>query len=90
MKDEPLLELRQLAVSFSNAGIITSGLAGLHIAPGNAMAGSTVQQVLTAANQALGGGSLPPGMTIGALNDLVTRLNENYDGGTVNNGLLVP
>jgi hypothetical protein len=86
-----VLALR-LAVDFSNAGVITGGLSLLKVAPGNPMAGSTVAQVLSVANQVIAGNTsaLPSGMTVSSLNDLISNINQNYDGGTTNNGLLIP
>ncbi len=82
----------QLSVDFSKAGVITAGLAGQKLAPGNPLAGSTVTQVLTLANQVLAGNTsaLPSGMSVSSLNDLLSRMNQNYDGGTTNGGILVP
>lgn len=82
----------QLAVNFSNAGVITPGLASLKVASGQPLAGQTVSQVLAIANRVLGGDltALPSGMSISALNDVMTRINENFDNGTTNNGFLVP
>ena len=82
----------RLAVDFSNAGAIAHGLGDLKIAPGRTLAGQTVLQVLATANRVLGGdlAALPPGMSISALNDVMTRINENFDNGTTNNGFLVP
>lgn len=82
----------QLAVNFSNAGVITPGLASLKVASGHPLAGQTVSQVLAIANRVLGGdlSVLPPGMSIAALNDAMARINENFDNGTTNNGFLVP
>ena len=82
----------QLAVDFSAAGKITSGLSALKIAPGNPLAGQTVAQVLALANKVLGGNTaaLPAGVSISTLNDVMTRINENFDNGTTNNGYLVP
>jgi hypothetical protein len=82
----------QLAVNFSNAGVITPGLASLKVASGHPLAGQTVSQVLAIANRVLGGdlAALPPGMSISALNNVMTRINENFDNGTTNNGFLVP
>jgi len=81
----------QLSVDFSNAGITRTGLGALKIASGP-LIGQTVAQVLALANTVLGGntGALPSGMTISNLNDILTACNENFDGGTVNNGFLVP
>ena len=82
----------QLAVDFSSAGKITGGLKDLKIAPGNTLAGQTVMQVLALANQVLGGNTaaLPAGVSLSMLNDVMTRINENFDNGTTNNGFLVP
>ena len=61
-------------------------------APGNTLAGQTVMQVLALANQVLGGNTaaLPAGVSLSMLNDVMTRINENFDNGTTNNGFLVP
>lgn len=82
----------QLAVDFSNRGVTAPGLAGLHIAPGQTLAGYTVQEALTLANRVLGGdtSALPAGVNVSALSDVMTRINENFDNGTTNNGFLVP
>jgi len=77
----------QLAVDFSNKGYLPAGLANLKVVSGP-MAGQTVAQVLAAANTALGGGSLPAGMTISDLNTVVDAINSNFDSGTSNNGYL--
>lgn len=79
-----------LSVRFSNAGVTATGLKDLRIAQGNLLAGQTVEQALALANKALGGGGLPPGVSFSALNDVMTRINENFDNGTSNNGFLVP
>jgi hypothetical protein len=82
----------KLSVDFSNAGIITGGLAAVRIATGNLLAGSTVAQVLALANQVIAGNlsALPSGVSVSTLNDVVSRINQNYDNGTTNNGFLVP
>ena len=41
--------------------------------------GYTVSQILAVANTALGGGSIPAGLTISSLNDLVNNLNQSFD-----------
>jgi hypothetical protein len=48
--------------------------------------------VLALANQVLAGNTsvLPSGTTVSSLNDLLSRMNQNYDGGTTNGGILVP
>ena len=80
----------KLNVDFSNKGIITSGLGNLKLASGP-LQGKTVNQVLTLAMNVLGGdlSGLPAGLTISGLNDIVTKINENFDNGTVNNGFLI-
>jgi len=49
--------------------------------------GWTVNQFLAAANAALGGAASP--YTLDQFTATATAINENYDGGTVNNGFLV-
>jgi len=69
----------QISVSFSNAGKLPAGLASFVI-PTGAAAGKTVGQVLTDANNALGGCGLPSYVTsISQLNDVVTSINEMFD-----------
>jgi hypothetical protein len=81
-----VLALR-LNVDFSAAGLTRQGLGTLTIVSGE-LAGKTVNQVLAIANAALGGGSLPSGLTYSELNDIVSKVNENFDGGTHSNGYL--
>ena len=42
--------------------------------------------------EVLGGNTaaLPAGVSLSMLNDVMTRINENFDNGTTNNGFLVP
>ena len=74
----------QLSYDFSNAGKTPFGLATRCVASGP-LAGKTVQYVLDLANKVLGGnvGLLAANglSSISQLNDIVTRINENYDGG---------
>ena len=79
----------QLTVDFSNAAIIDGGLALLKIVDGD-LEGQTVQQVLDLANSVLGGGPLPAGITLNELNDIVTSINENFDGGKIDRGFVLP
>jgi hypothetical protein len=73
----------KLNVAFSDAGITPSGFGDLKLCnTGTSLDGKTVREILGAVNEALGGGSLPDGYTISQLNDLVTKLNEAFDGGT--------
>lgn len=75
----------KINVDFSAAGVTQNGggaFGSVRIcSSGNLeLDGSTVAQVLQAANTALGGGPLPYGLAwISELNDLVTALNESFD-----------
>jgi hypothetical protein len=73
----------ELSVDFSGKGITASGLGGLHLTSGP-LAGQTVAQVLAEANQAIGGGALPSGMSISNLNDVVDKINNAFDNGVSN------
>jgi hypothetical protein len=77
----------KLNVDFSAAKLTRAGLGGLVVVSGD-MAGNTVNQVLATANAVLGGGALPSGLTLSELNEAVTRINENFNGGSQNNGFL--
>ena len=81
----------QLSYDFSNAGKTPFGLATKCVASGP-LAGKTVQYVLDLANKVLGGNTAllaPNGLSsVSQLNDVVTRINENYDGGKMNKGYL--
>ena len=77
----------QLNVDFSKAGVTQAGLDGLRVVRGE-FAGWTVSQILALGNAALGGGSLPSGVTLPELNDVITAINENFEGGTQNNGVI--
>jgi hypothetical protein len=70
----------QLNVDFSNAGVTPSTLGAAVYNGSGCMAGSTVADILAAANTALGGGSVA-GCSIGNLNSLATNLNEAFDNG---------
>ena len=75
----------QLNVDFSNAGIagFSTGFASLKLQnTGTSLDGQTVSQILSAANQALGGGALPSGYSLSDLNTLVDYLNRSFDNGT--------
>lgn len=75
----------QINVDFSAAGVLKnkgSAYGDVRLCgTGNLLVdGLTVSDVLNAANEALGGGDLPFGMSsISELNDLVTSLNEAFD-----------
>ncbi|KAF0172559.1 MAG: Ig family protein [Limisphaerales bacterium] len=81
-----VLALR-LNAAFSQAGVTQGAggaLGGLKLTgTGTSLDGLTVNQLLAVAESALGGGALPADYTIANLNDLVTRLNEAFDNGTV-------
>jgi hypothetical protein len=83
-----VLALR-LNVDFSNAGVTKAGLASLKVKSGK-LANYTVSQVLVLANAVLGGntGALPTGVTIADVNAVVDAINNNFDGGSTNNGYL--
>lgn len=83
-----VLALR-LSVDFSGAGITKSGLGSLTVVSG-ALAGQTVNQVLSLANAVIGGNTaaLPSGLTISGLNSIVDAINNNFDNGTTNNKYL--
>jgi hypothetical protein len=75
----------KLNVDFSAAGVTDPGLGSRVVAAGP-LAGMKVSDVLALANNVLGGGALPSGVSLSQLNDAVTSINENYEGGTTNNG----
>uniref|UniRef100_Q01UF3 Ig family protein n=1 Tax=Solibacter usitatus (strain Ellin6076) TaxID=234267 RepID=Q01UF3_SOLUE len=75
----------ELSVDFSNKGITPGGLANLKLNSGP-LAGQTIGQVLALANSVLGGGSLPSGLTVSGLNDIVNSINNNFDNGSTNGG----
>jgi hypothetical protein len=77
----------KLNVDFSAAGITRMGLGTLTVVSGE-LAGATVNEILALANAVLGGAPLPTSVTLAELNDTVARINENFDGGTGNNGYL--
>lgn len=78
-----------LAVKFNEAGYLgtnTALLGNLVIATGS-FAGMTVNQFLTIANTALGGGTT--GYSYSDFTSTATSINENFDNGTVDNGFLI-
>jgi hypothetical protein len=75
----------ELSVDFSNKGITPGGLANLKLNSGP-LSGQTISQVLALANSVLGGGSLPSGLTVSGLNDIVNSINNNFDNGSTNGG----
>jgi len=78
-----------LSYNFSNAGITRFGLATLKVKSG-ALAGYTVAQVLTLANEVIAGNysHMPAGLTVSGLSDVLNAINNNYDNGTQDNGYL--
>ena len=77
----------QLNVDFSRAGVTHTGLGLLRVVHGE-FVGWTVAQVLALGNTVLGGGALPAGVTLSELNDIIASINENFDGGTENKGVI--
>ncbi len=78
----------KLNVSFSDAGVLGASGAKLGelVVTQGLLVGKTVYEVLNIANVALGGGTTP--YTISQLNEVVTKINENFDDGKVNKGYL--
>jgi uncharacterized repeat protein (TIGR01451 family) len=79
----------QLNCDFSTAGIFRPGLLQLKVKSG-LMAGKTVAEVLQIANEVLGGNTDGLPYSISQLNDVVTKINENYVDGTTDKGYLIP
>ena len=77
----------QLSVDSSNHWLTKPGLGNLVVQSGT-FKGWTVNQVLTLGNSALGGSPLPSGITLTAINDALTAVNQAFDGGTKNTGYL--
>jgi len=80
----------QLNVDFSNKAITRFGFASLRVVPGGPLAGQSVGQVLALANRVLGGDAVPTGLTLQQINDVVERINRNYESGGVDFGYLQP
>ena len=78
----------QLAVDFSEAGVLQSGLGAMVMKSGS-MAGKSVNEILTIANQVLGGNTsvLPSGMSISGLSSLLESIIMNYHEGVDRGGL---
>jgi hypothetical protein len=78
----------QLNVDFSKAGVTRSGLAALQLKSGK-MKLKTVAEVLDLANQVLGKSvTLPAGISMKDLNDIVKAINQDYENGTHDRGYL--
>jgi len=77
----------QMNVDFSNAGVIAPGLGNLKIQSG-LLQGWTVQQVLTLANQVLGGSQPLYGMSWSQATGLLSQINAALDSGNYDSGLL--
>jgi len=79
----------QLAVDFSRAGVLKSGLGDLVFTSGP-VAGQSLTQVMAMANAVFGGqtSALPSGMNLSGLTSLLESVVNNYHEGTVNQGLL--
>jgi hypothetical protein len=81
----------ELSSTFSARGITKPGLGSLVLTNGK-LAGTTVADVLSLGNQALGVGksALPAGVSMSDLNSIITLINENYVNGTTDKGYLTP
>jgi hypothetical protein len=79
----------QLAVDFSDAGVLKAGLGDLVFVSG-AAAGQSLRDVLAMANTVFGGqtSALPSGMSLSGLASLLESVVNNFHEGTVNQGLL--
>lgn len=74
----------QINVDYSAASATPSGFGALIVHdPGASLDGMTVNDVLVAANVALGGGCLPTGYTFTSLDHLVSQINLAFDQGKV-------
>ncbi len=77
-------------VDFSNAGAIKPGFSSRVVTTGP-LAGLTITQVLSLANNALGGNTSvlgPYGITVAQFTSILSSVNENYDNCTTNKGYL--
>ncbi len=69
-----------LNIGFSGTGFFPTGFDKLVLVnTGTSLDGSSILDILGAANLALAGDGLPDGYTFGQLNDLITNLNESFD-----------
>jgi hypothetical protein len=73
----------KINLDFSGAKILPPGLTKLKIAPGNKLAGRNVGEILTLANQVLGGRlvALPAGCSLEDLYNVVASINANFANG---------
>jgi len=76
-------------VRFSAFSLTRAGLGQMHVVTGK-LAGKTVNEVLALANAVLGGGALPTGLTYDNIEDVVERINKNFQAGTTDNHYLIP
>ena len=79
----------QLNVDFSRVSLMRYGLGALRVASG-LLAGQTVNQVLALGNSVLGGGPVPTGLRISDINEVIERINKNYEAGTTDKHYLIP
>jgi len=78
----------ELNVRFSAAALTRVGLGNLKTTSG-LLKGKSVNDILGMANTVLGGGALPAGIkNCDDLEDIVERINKNYQAGTTNKGYL--
>jgi protocatechuate 3,4-dioxygenase beta subunit len=82
-----VLALR-LNVDCSAKGILPYGLGQLKMAPGEKFAGKTVSEVLSLCESALAGNNTT-GYSISQLNEICDDINNNFDNGTDDDGVLV-
>jgi hypothetical protein len=85
-----------LNVDFSFAAWTPPGLGMLRVVSGP-LAGWTVERVLALGNWVLSGqhmawfgADVPAGLTISQVNDVISKINENFVGGTTDKGYLQP
>jgi len=79
----------QLNLFYSESKVTREGLGDLRLGSGP-FEGYRVKEFAQLANKVLGGetGDLPKGVTVSAVNEAATKINENFDNGTVDQGFL--
>jgi len=71
-----------LNIAFSDAALTPTGFGDLYYHNvADSLDGKKIREILTVANDAIGGNGLPAGYTFGTLNDLVANLNLSFDNG---------
>jgi hypothetical protein len=80
----------ELNVRFSAASLTRYGFGNLRLAFG-LLAGKTVNEVRALGNSVLGGAALPAGLRrYDDLEDIIERINKNFEAGTIDKHYLVP